>query len=301
MKILSLLTFVSLSMGLIPTKSTAEDGDGKLRIIVFGAHPDDAQYKAGGTAAKWAKLGHHVKLVSVTNGDIGHWQSAGGPLAQRRLAEVKKADDIIGVETQVLDIHDGELVPTLENRQKIIRVIREWKADIVIAHRPWDYHPDHRYVGVLMQDAAFMVTVPFVCSDVPPLKKNPLFLYSSDGFQKPYPFKADIVVSVDDVFDLKLKAIHEMPSQHYEGGASGSEEYVATVPPETDEAGRKAWLRERWERRQSGEAKRFREALVKWYGPEKGAAVKYAEAFEICEYGRQPSEKDIKILFPFFP
>ncbi len=280
--------------------ATATD-DGKLRIIVFGAHPDDAQYKAGGTAAKWAKLGHHVKLVSVTNGDIGHWREAGGPLALRRRAEVEKVDAILGAATAVLDIHDGELVPSLENRQKIIRLIREWRADIVIAHRPWDYHPDHRYTGVLVQDAAYMVGVPFVCTDVPPLKRNPVFLYSSDRFEKPYPFKADIAVSVDDVFDQKLTAIHEMPSQHYEGGADGSEEHLGKVPPASDEAGRKAWLRQRWESRQSGEANRFRESLVKWYGAEKGAAVKFAEAFEICEYGRQPSREEIKRLFPFFP
>jgi LmbE family N-acetylglucosaminyl deacetylase len=286
---------------LVSPNASAVDADGKLRIVVFGAHPDDAQYKAGGTAAKWAKLGHHVKLVSVTNGDVGHWQSAGGPLAQRRFAEVQKADDVLGVATEVLDIHDGELIPSLENRQKIIRIIREWKADVVIAHRPWDYHPDHRYVGVLVQDAAFMVTVPFVCSDVPPLKKNPLFLYSSDGFKKPYPFEGDICVAIDDVFDQKLAAIHEIPSQAYEGGASGSEESVKTVPPATDEASRKLWLRKRWEARQSDEANRFRQSLIKWYGPEKGAAVKYAEAFEICEYGRQPSPDEIKSLFPFFP
>ena len=222
-------------------------------------------------------------------------------MAQRRLAEVQKADAIVGAETQVLDIHDGELMPTLENRQKIIRLIREWRADIVIAHRPWDYHPDHRYVGVLVQDAAFMVTVPFICSDVPPLKKNPVFLYSSDGFKKPYPFQADIVVAVDDVFDQKLTAIHEMPSQHYEGGANGSAEFVKTVPPASDVAARKAWLRERWTRRQGNEANRFRDVLLKWYGPDKGAAVQFAEAFEVCEYGRQPSAEEIKVLFPFFP
>jgi LmbE family N-acetylglucosaminyl deacetylase len=295
------LTAILLSSLLAPLTASAAEEDGKLRIVVFGAHPDDAQYKAGGTAAKWAKLGHHVKLVSVTNGDIGHWQMAGAPLAQRRLAEVKKADAIIGAATEVLDIHDGELLPTLENRQRFIRIIRRWKADIVIAHRPWDYHPDHRYVGVLMQDAAFMVTVPFMCPDVPALKKNPVFLYSSDGFKKPYPFTADIAVSVDDVFDLKLTAIHEMPSQHYEGGANGSEEYVAKVPPQSDEAGRKEWLRRRWTARQGCEAERYRESLVKWYGVEKGGAVKYAEAFEICEYGRQPSTEEIKTLFPFFP
>lgn len=304
MKLSSLLSYATALLSftlMLPFTARAEGDDGKLRIIVFGAHPDDAQYTSGGTAAKWAKLGHHVKLVSVTNGDIGHWQSAGGPLAQRRLAEVKKADAIVGAETQVMDIHDGELVPTLENWQKIIRAIREWRADIVIAHRPWDYHPDHRYVGVLVQDAAFMVTMPFVCSDVPPLKKNPLFLYSSDGFQKPYPFKADIAVSVDDVFDQKLTAIHEMPSQHYEGGTNGGEEYAAKVPPASDVAARKAWLRERWERCQGGEAKHSRDALIKYYGPEKGAAVKFAEAFEICEYGRQPTVEEIKVLFPFFP
>src|SRR5436190_9196535 len=163
------------------------DADGKLRVLVFGAHPDDAEFKAGGTAAKWAKAGHHVKLVSVTNGDIGHWKMAGGPLAQRRTAEVQAAAKKLGTESQVLDIHDGELLPTLENRKLITKVIREWKADIVISHRPWDYHPDHRYVGVLVQDAAFMVTVPFFCPDVPYLEKNPIFLYYGDRFERPNP------------------------------------------------------------------------------------------------------------------
>ena len=284
--------------------STAGDAvlkaENKLRIIVFGAHPDDAEYKAGGTAAKWAKLGHHVKLVSVTNGDIGHWKMAGGPLALRRKAEVKAAAKILGVTSEVLDIHDGELLPTLENRKTITRLIREWNAEIVIAHRPWDYHPDHRYVGVLVQDAAFMVTVPFFCPDVPPLKKNPVFLYSSDGFQKPYPFVPDVAVSVDDVFDTKLAAIHELPSQAYEGGANGSEEQVRAIPPESNPVARKAWLKENWSRRQSAEASRHRELLVRLYGEEAGRAVKYAETFELCEYGSRPNRDELKRLFPFF-
>ncbi len=279
----------------------AEDqGDGKLRIIVFGAHPDDAEYKTAGTAVKWARLGHHVKLVSVTNGDIGHWKEAGGPLALRRAAEVAACAKKLGVTSQVLDIHDGELLPTLENRKLITRVIREWKADIVIAHRPWDYHPDHRYVGVLLQDAAFMVTVPFIVPDVPPLKKNPVFLYSSDGFQKPYPFTPDIAVSVDDSFEQKLDGIHELTSQHYEGGANGSEAHVKSVPPASDETGRRAWLKRRWGARQGSEAEKYRDLLVKFYGPEKGKGVKYAETFEVCEYGRRPTMAEIKQLFPFY-
>ena len=151
--------------------------DGKLRIICFGAHPDDCEIQAGGTAAMWAAKGHKVKFVSVTNGDIGHWRDAGGPLARRRAAEVREADGILGITTEVLDIHDGELMPTLENRRTLTRLIREWKADVVMGPRPNDYHPDHRYTGVLVQDAAYMVTVPNFCPDVPFLRKNPVFMY----------------------------------------------------------------------------------------------------------------------------
>src|SRR5262245_46684672 len=132
--------------------------DGKLRVICFGAHPDDCEIQAGGTAARWAEKGHHVLLVSVTNGDIGHWSQAGGPLAQRRRNEVQKAHQILGVQGVILDNHDGELLPTIENRRTLVRLIREWKADVVLSHRPNDYHPDHRYTGVLVQDAAYMVT-----------------------------------------------------------------------------------------------------------------------------------------------
>jgi N-acetylglucosamine malate deacetylase 1 len=272
----------------------------KLRIIVFGAHPDDAELKAGGTAAKWAKLGHEVKMVSVTNGDIGHWREAGGPLARRRLAEVKAAAKVLGVTTQVLDIHDGELEPNLENRKTITRLIRDWKADIVIAHRPWDYHPDHRYVGVLVQDAAYMVAVPHFCPDTAPLKANPVFLYSYDNFKKPYPFRADIVVALDDVIDQKLDAIHELESQLYEGGALGSEEEFRLVPKEP--AARKAWFKKEhyWARRDADVANQARDALVTWYGPERGKAVKFAESFEICEYGRRVTPEQIRKLFPFY-
>jgi LmbE family N-acetylglucosaminyl deacetylase len=291
----------ALVCGLTKAAEAAEE-DGKLRIVVFGAHPDDAEFKAGGTALKWARLGHHVKLVSVTNGDIGHWRNAGGELAQRRTAEVRECARIWGVASEVLDIHDGELLPTLENRKMITRVIREWNADLVISHRPWDYHPDHRYVGVLVQDAAFMVTVPFFCPDIPHLRKNPVFMYSSDGFQKPYPFTPSIAVGLTaEELESKVKGLNELASQVYEGGALGSEEYVEkTVPPESDPAARLAWLTRRWQARQSGEAEKFRGELEKWYGAQRGGAFKFAETFELCEYGARASEGELRRLFPFF-
>jgi N-acetylglucosamine malate deacetylase 1 len=286
--------------GFVTVIRAADSTDGKLHIIVFGAHPDDAELKAGGAAIQWAKQGHHVKFVSVTNGDIGHWRMHGEPLAKRRLDETRAADKVLGVETEVLPIHDGELEPTLENRRTITRLIRTWHADLVICHRPWDYHPDHRYVGVLVQDAAYMVTVPFFCADTPPLTQNPVFMYLSDNFQKPNPFRPDMVVSLDDVFDQKIDALHELESQFYEGGANGSEDLVRSVPPARDVAARKAWLRtNRFERQYADVANRYRAELVKWYGPEKGKAVRFAEAFELCEYGRRPSTDELAKLFPF--
>ncbi|MCA9263953.1 MAG: PIG-L family deacetylase [Planctomycetales bacterium] len=283
-----------------PAGITAEP-DGKLRIICFGAHPDDAEYKSGGTAAMWAELGHHVKLVSVTNGDIGHWQMSGGALAKRRTAESAEVAKRLGVESQVLDIHDGELMPTLENRRMITKLIREWEADVVISHRPWDYHPDHRYVGVLVQDAAYMVMVPFFCPDVAPLKKNPVFLYSSDRFKKPYPFHADIAIDITNVFERKVDALLALESQTFEGGALGSAEQTAENPPASQPELRREWLREKWTSRQSDEAERGRTALATWYGSSKAQQVKFAETFEICEYGHQPTPQEVRELFPFFP
>ncbi|PYQ01393.1 MAG: GlcNAc-PI de-N-acetylase [Acidobacteria bacterium] len=278
----------------------AAAADGKLRIINFGAHPDDCELDAGGVAAKWAALGHKFKCVAVTNGDIGHAVIAGGPLALRRRAESRRAAQILGIETEVLDNHDGELMVTLENRRKIARLIREWQADIVISHRPNDYHPDHRYTGVLVMDAAYMVQVPFFTPEIPPLARNPVFLFAEDEFRKPNPFSGDVVVSIDDVADKKMAVVDAMESQFYEGGC-------CDVPPggmPQDAAGKEArrkQVHDFWTSHFAATAERFRSRLAEWYGADRAAGVKYAEAFEICEYGRQPTKEEIRQLFPFFP
>jgi LmbE family N-acetylglucosaminyl deacetylase len=271
--------------------------DGKLRIICFGAHPDDCEIFAGGTAALWSDAGHQVKFVSTTNGDIGHWQQAGGPLAQRRLAEVQAAARILGNEVQVLDIHDGEILPTLENRRTITRLIRQWQADIVISHRPNDYHPDHRYTAILVQDAAYMVTVPFFCPDTPALSKNPVFLYASDNFQKPTPFQPDVVVPIDRVMDRKRDALAEIVSQFIEGGCGGGPD---DLPRDgADLQARQAQLKQGWFRQRNANiANRFRDQLIELCGEEPGRRVQYAEAFEVCEYGRRPTDDELRQMFP---
>lgn len=289
---------VALAAGAV----VGEENEGKLRIIVFGAHPDDCEGRAGGVAAMWAAQGHHVKFVSTTNGDIGHAEMAGGPLARRRAKEVKEAAKILGIdESVVLDNHDGELMPTLENRKALVRLIRQWKADIVMGHRPNDYHPDHRYTGVLMQDAAFMVTVAHFCPDVQQLSKNPVFLYLSDNFQKPNPFEPDVVVATDEVFEKKTDALWIMESQVESLWTAGNFEKIVPVPKEASaRQKRKQEMQERFGRRDELTASKYQEKLIELYGAEKGKKVRYAEAFEVCEYGRQPSPEELKQLFPFF-
>ena len=280
-------------------KSEEKAAERPLRIIAFGAHPDDPEFQIGGCALKWTKLGHKVKLVACTNGDIGHWEMSGGELAKRRTAEVQEAARRMGTEVEVLDIHDGELLHTLENRKTIVRLIREWDADLVFSHRPYDYHPDHRNVGLLVQDAAFMVMVPNFCPDTPHLTKNPAFFFFPDNFTKPYPFTPTLAVSIDDVFDEKVKALDALESQVYEGGALGNPE--TRMKRFGDDPERRLHVLTRsWSNRHGRLADRFRDTLVEWYGEEKGNAVQHAEGFELCEYGSKPSREQLKRLFPFF-
>ncbi|MEW5977382.1 MAG: PIG-L family deacetylase [Acidobacteriota bacterium] len=271
-----------------------QQGQAKMRIIAFGAHPDDCDLKAGGLAAKYAAAGHQVKFVSLTNGNAGHHEQGGGMLAVRRRAEAIEAGRRIGIEYEVLDNDDGKLLPTLEAREQVIRLIRGWNADIVLAPRPNDYHPDHRYTGILVQDASYMVTVPNLVSDAPALRKNPVFLYFSDRFKRPQPFRPDIVVAVDDVIQKKIDMLDAHVSQFYEWLA-WHEGKLNEVPK--DPAARKEWLRSQ---RPSQVAPEWQAALEKWYGAE-AARIQNAEAFEVTEYGRQPTDEELRRLFPFFP
>lgn len=281
---------VSLLLPLFAAMTLAQEG--KLRVIAFGAHPDDCDIRAGGTAAQFAALGHAVKFVSVTNGDAGHRTEGGGALAMRRRAEATESARRLGVTYEVLDNHDGELLPTVEVRGQIIRRIREWKADIVLAPRPNDYHPDHRYTGMLVQDAAYMVVVPNICPDTPALRKNPVFFYYQDRFQKPAPFRPDVAIDIDNVFEKKLSAFDAQTSQFYEW-LPWVDGRLAEVP--RDPAARLKWLPTYYK---DPITTAVRRALEKWYGPGRAASVQHAEAFELCEYGAQPDDDGLRRLFP---
>jgi LmbE family N-acetylglucosaminyl deacetylase len=287
-KILTILAFVFVSMNVYSQNR-------KLNIIAIGAHPDDCDSKFGGTAALFAKMGHNVKFLALTNGDAGHQSLGGGPLAKRRRQEAKNAAMALGIaEYEVLDNHDGELFPTLTVRLEVIRRIRGWNADIVLGLRPNDYHPDHRNAGSVVQDAAYMNIVPNVAPDTPPLTKNPVFLYMSDRFQKPYPFQKDIAVIIDDVIDVKVKGLAAHDSQMFEWLPWTNGEDLSKIP--TGEKESLAWLKDKWMERTPDESTLT--VVKRWYPKVDVSKVRHVEFFEICEYGKQPTEEEIKQMFP---
>lgn len=265
-----------------------------VSVIAFGAHPDDDDLKAGGCSALWAQRGDRVLLVSLTNGDAGHQTMAGAELARRRRAEAEAAAAELGVAYHVCDHHDGALEPTLALRDEVIGLIRRADADLVLLPRPWDYHPDHRATAQVVQDAAYMVTVPNVAAFAPHLPRNPVFAYVADGFTRPCPFRPDVAVDIGPVIERKLSALHRHASQVYEwlpynGGR------LSEVP--SADAERRAWLRS-WLRADAQRAEACREALAQWYRPAQAAACQYAECFEVCELGARPDDRQLRRLFP---
>jgi len=267
--------------------------ENKLNIIIIGAHPDDPD-KVGGTAYKWAQMGHNVLMVSVTNGDAGHQSIRAKKLAKIRREEARKAGEVIGVKYITLNNHDGQLMPTYKNRLEIIKIIREHKSDLVIFPRPYDYHPDHRYTGVLVLDAAYMVTVPTILPKVPHLEKNPMFLFMSDGFIHPEPFKADVCIDIDDVIEKKMDMYHQHKSQIYEW-LPFNRGILDQVP--VSDADRRIWLGET--RKRGSSASPYRDKLIELYGIERGSKIKNCEAFQDSGYGIRLTEENLYYYFPF--
>ncbi len=266
--------------------------DNKINVVIIGSHPDDADKQAGGTALEFMKRGNNVLFVSLTNGDAGHQTQGGVELARRRFSEAQEAGRRFGVEYIIMDNPDGKLLPAIEIREEIIRIIREFKADIVIGHRPNSMHPDRRNSAILLQDAAYMVIVPNVVPDVPPLPENPLFLYFEDNFKKPNPFQPDIVVDITSTFEQKIYGMAAHESQFFEW-----QPWITKTLDKVPAGGheRLEWLASISKRKLTKEK---RNQLIKWYGKAKAKKVKITESFEICEYGKRPDDKEILRLFP---
>ncbi|WP_277305345.1 PIG-L deacetylase family protein [Spongiactinospora sp. TRM90649] len=266
------------------------------RLLCIGAHPDDCEIRSAGLAALWTGRGGAVRFLSVTDGNAGHHEIGGGPLARSRRAEALAGAAAVGAESVVLDIPDGTLLPTIENRNQIIRAIREFEPDVVATHRPNDYHPDHRYTGVLVQDALSMIMVPNIVPNVTVPPAVPVVIMMSDRFTRPYPFQPDLVFDLTSVIEKKVDAItsHERQMTEWLPWIKG---YADEMP--TDPAERGEFIRRKAGADPETEADRFRAELITRYGAERGSAARYAEAYEVSEYGTPLSDEMAKTLFPF--
>ena len=269
-----------------------------LRILVIGAHPDDCEIKAGGVTAMYRAAGHHVKYVSVTNGESGHQFRMPEELAALRRAESDAVAKLMGIEYEILGNRDGRLLPTLEARFELIALIRRYRPDLILTHRPNDYHPDHRATSTLVCDAAYMVIVPHIVPDVPALRVNPVIAYLSDHFQRPVPFAPTVVVDVEPVLESILDQMECHRSQFYEW-LPYTQCQEKSFP--TDPAARRASLKQFYIDYNGPLADRYRDLVIQTYGEQRGSQIRYIEAFEPCEYGSPLNATNKKHLFPMLP
>ena len=190
--------------------------DSTARLLIIGAHPDDAEYHAGGMATLYRQLGRPVRMVSVTDGGAGHHVYQPAELRVIRQREAAASARVIGAEYVVWDFPDGSLVPSLEVRERIIREIRTYQPDLVLTHRTCDYHPDHRAVGQAVQDASFLITVPHVANDVPALRSDPVVASMCDLFTRPASLRPDLMLDISPYLDTIGRMLSCHRSQFFE-------------------------------------------------------------------------------------
>ncbi len=276
-------------------KEKEKKKDKQLRVMIIGAHPDDADYLSGGLAISLTREGHRVKFVAMTNGDIGHQTKSPEELAFIRSREAVNSARALGAEYECLGIHDGHVFVNEENTRKVVKVIREFAPDMIITHRPYDYHRDHRYTGQLVMDASYMLIVPHYYPEFPPqTREMPVICYAFDKFKKPYPFRIDVLLNIDDVYDAKIKAIANHESQFFEW-LPWTIQMEGMVTEETDLDKRLELVGMVLNNNFGPITEKYFEFLKRTFPEKKNVSF---EAYEICEYGKQPKKSELKKLFP---
>ena len=281
-----------------------------MNILMIGAHQDDNEFRCGGLAHKYVKLGHNVTFLSMCNGSGGHHILTPAETVATRAKESAKVAELLGITYDVWDNNDCSLVADLETRRRLIRYIRKINPDLVISHRPNDYHADHRAVGQLVQDASYMLIVPHECPDVPAMSKMPVIMYNEDNFKNP-DFSGDIVLDMDEENDIKLEIAKINVSQVFEWlpythgevvpeGEAERWEYLKGMNITADTTDEEVMAATRgYAVRNAKTAARFRKELIERYGEERGKKIRYAEAFEVCEYGEKLTDELKAKFFPF--
>ncbi len=281
-----------------------------MKILMIGAHQDDNEFRCGGLAHKYVKMGYEVRFLSMCNGGGGHHIMTFEETVARRAKESAAVAELLGVTYDVWDVDDCNLVADLATRKRLIRYIREFSPDLIIAHRPNDYHADHRASGQLVMDASYLLTVPNECPDAPAMRQMPVIMYNEDRFKNP-DFCPTVVLDMDSEIDTKLMIADLNVSQVYEWlpytcgeeAPEGREErwaFLKGMEITADTTDEEVMAAQRgYAVRFAKTAARFRQQLIERYGEEKGSKIRYAEAFELCDYGQPLTDELMKALFPF--
>ena len=196
----------------------SDSWDSPQSILVILAHPDDPEFFCGATLAKWARAGHHITYQLLTCGDKGFNPSTPADMTPDALCSIrheeqKAAAKVIGVEMiHFMDFPDGYLVPDIDLRRDIVRVIRKFKPDVLVTCDPQTLfaghginHPDHRAAGQATMDAVF------------PAAGSPVFFPEllTEGFPPHMPrevwcsltMQPNVVVDVTETWPIKLEAL----------------------------------------------------------------------------------------------
>lgn len=231
-----------------------------LRAMMIGAHPDDVDICTCGITKRLVSKGCIVRFVSMTTGNAGHQTMRGEELIKTRAAEAQKSAAYLGATYEILPFDDG---------------------------RACDYHPDHRATGQLVQDCSYLMGVPAICPDTPVLRKTPTILYWADGFTDPKPFRSDFARPADD----DRETLFHVESCH----ASQFLDWLPWADDHVDLAGktheeRVEYLRStfNWDRGDVDED--VLACLTRQYGAEFAKTVRFAESWQVSEYGAPVSD-----------
>lgn len=270
---------------------------GPPRVMVIGAHPDDADIICGATTVRLVERGFKVKFVSVTDGSMGHHILSPAEIAKVRRAETEEAARRFGLDGyDIYGYPDCGLYPSDDVRRLVARKIREYEPDFIFTHRTNDYHADHRATGQAVMDAGYLLGVPHWCEEAKPMRLRPVVLYMCDLFTYPRELKPDVMFDVDAYMDRWCDGLDAQVSQFYDWlpwdkGTTGE---VKALGDRSDIEKRNAYLRKYWAFRKVADAERFADA---WRERYPGRRVpKYMETYEISEYGRAPTQEDLDLL-----
>ena len=258
-----------------------------LRAMMVGAHPDDCDICTYSITNRLVRSGCTVRFVSMTNGNAGHQTLRGNELAALRAGEAQASAALLGVTYEILPFDDGRLTPSLEARETLMRTIRRFQPDVIFTNRPCDYHPDHRAAAQLVQDCAYILGVPAICPDTPALRYTPVILYWHDSFTDPKPFRPDFARPADK----DRETLFQIKCRH----ASQFLDWLPWVDDRVDltgktEAERRAYLRRKFEKNTGDVDDAVRECLRRQYGAGLADAVRFAESWQVSEYGAPVGE-----------